>query len=212
MEKQDDGRKLRHAHRRDELLRAATEHVLDHGLDGLTLRKIARTVGVSHAALVHHFATKERLVTEIVELALADTLRLPDAPKDRQSPLRGIWKRLTEDTEKRYAKLFVAITGQAVHGDPALREAVASSMRHRAELIADGLTRYGLPRPQAQTAATSVLATMRGLFTDLIITGDRERVDAAFDDALTQLENRVRRDADPTANSQPTSTRHDPDD
>ena len=41
------------------------------------------------------------------------------------------------------------------------------------------------------SAATALLATMRGLFSDLAITGDRDRVDAAFEDMLAQLEQRV---------------------
>lgn len=191
MSDQVDGRTLRHVHRRGEVLQAATEHVLDHGLDGLTLRKIARDVGVSHATLVHHFVSKERLVAEIVDLVLADTLQVPDVVKDQRDTLREIWRRLTRDSEGRYAKLFVAITGQAVYGGSALRNAVAASMQHRAVLIAEGLVRHGVPREQAQPAATAFLATMRGLFSDLVITGDHERVDAAFEDALSQLEERV---------------------
>ncbi|WP_414171570.1 TetR/AcrR family transcriptional regulator [Clavibacter tessellarius] len=81
-----DGRRLRYAHRRGELLRAATEHVLEHGLDDLTLRGLADGVGVSHATLVHHFATRDGLIAEIVERVLAETFSSPTsspAPRTR---------------------------------------------------------------------------------------------------------------------------------
>lgn len=191
MDERVDGRTQRHVHRRGEVLRAATEHVLDHGLDGLTLRKVAKDVGVSHATLVHHFASKERLVAEIVDLVLSETLRVPEVPKGRRDTLREIWRNLSRESGHRHARLFVAITGQAVYGDPELRQAVASSIEHRASLMAEGLVRHGFSREQAQPAATALLATMRGLFSDLAITGDRDRVDAAFEDMLAQLEQRV---------------------
>ncbi|MER6993111.1 TetR/AcrR family transcriptional regulator [Saccharopolyspora hirsuta] len=186
-----DGRKLRYVHRRGEMLRAATEHALDHGLEDLTLRKVAQAVGVSHATLVHHFTTKEQLITEIVEGVLAETLAVPDLPLDHPDPLREVWRRATGAEGRRHIKLFAAIIAQAVYGDPVLRKAVASSMRQRTQLIADGLVLRGCPRTSAQPIATSVLATVRGLLVDLITTGDEERVNAAFEDAVTELERRL---------------------
>jgi AcrR family transcriptional regulator len=38
-----DGRTLRFQHRRPELLAAATEYVLDHGIAGLSLRRLGWT-------------------------------------------------------------------------------------------------------------------------------------------------------------------------
>lgn len=191
MNDQVDGRKRRFEHRRGEILRAATEHALEHGLDDLSLRKVAQTAGVSHATLVHHFATKEQLVAEIVEVVLAGTLAVPDLPQDDPDPLRTIWRRATTGHGRRYVKLFVAITGQAMHGDQALTNSVAASMRQRTNLLAEGLALHGCPRPQAQTLATSLLAHLRGLFIDLVVTEDADRVEAAFEDMLVELKRRL---------------------
>lgn len=186
-----DGRKLRFQHRYGEVLDAATEHALDHGLDDLSLRKVAQSAGVSHATLVHHFESKDRLVAEIVQRVLADILTVPDLPPGDPDPLRVIWRRATAEGGRRYVRLFLAITGQAMYGDPALAKTIAASMRRRTDLIAAGLVRHGYPEPQAQTAATSLLACMRGLFADLLTTGDTERVDAAFEDTVSELEQRI---------------------
>lgn len=191
MSERVDGRKLRYMHRRGEVLRAATEHALDHGLDDLTLRKVAQAVGVSHATLVHHFDSKERLVAEIVELVLAETLAVPDLPADHPDPLREIWRRATDESGRRHVKLFIAITGQAVFGDPMLAKALASSMEQRTALLAAGLAQRGCPPSRARAVATSLLAGMRGLFVDLIITGEEERVGAAFEDMIAELECRI---------------------
>jgi AcrR family transcriptional regulator len=175
-----DGRRLRYAHRRGELLRAATEHVLDHGLDDLTLRGIADGVGVSHATLVHHFATRDALITEIVERVLAETFASPDLVAGADDPLRALWSRATDPEGRRHVRLFIAITGRSLHGDPPFAEAVARSVRERTALIARALEAAGRPPAEASAAATVILGVMRGLMVDLLITGDRDRVDAAF--------------------------------
>ncbi|MEU4385741.1 TetR/AcrR family transcriptional regulator [Promicromonospora sp. NPDC023805] len=185
-----DGRKLRFEHRRGEVLRAATEHALDHGLAGLSLRKVAQTVGVSHATLVHHFSTKDYLVAAIVDLVIAQTLALPDLADDDPEPLETIWRRATSDTGRRYIRLFTAITGHAMHDNPKLRDAVARSIQQRTALLAAGLVRHGCPEPQASALATSLLSTLRGLLVDLLVTDDEERVRAAFEDLAAELDRR----------------------
>lgn len=186
-----DGRSLRFEHRRGEVLHAATEHALDHGLSGLSLRKVAQTVGVSHATLVHHFTTKDELVAEIVDLVLARSFTLPDLADDDPAPLETVWRRATSSDGRRYVRLFTAITGHAMHGDPALRDAVARSMRERITLLAAGLVRHGCPGPEAAALATSLLSTLRGLLADLLVTDDDERVKAAFDDLAAELGRRA---------------------
>lgn len=188
-----DGRKLRFEHRRGEVLRAATEHALDHGLAGLSLRKVAQTVGVSHATLVHHFRTKDGLVAEIVDLVLSRSLTLPELADGDPAPLETIWRRATSDDGRRYIRLFIAITGQAMHGDPTLRDAVARSIQQRTALLAAGLVRRGCPEPEAGALATSLLSSLRGLLVDLLATDDEKRVRAAFDDLAAELDRRSAR-------------------
>ncbi len=62
---------LRHA-----LLAAAVEAIGESGVGGLSLRDLARRVGVSHAAPVHHFRDKAGLITA---LATEGFDRLADA-------------------------------------------------------------------------------------------------------------------------------------
>jgi AcrR family transcriptional regulator len=54
-----------HGQLREALLAAALSLASERGLQGVTLREVARTAGVSHAAPYHHFADKAELVTAL---------------------------------------------------------------------------------------------------------------------------------------------------
>jgi len=41
--------------RREDLLDRVTDHVLEHGLIGLTLRPVAAAIGTSDRMLIYHF-------------------------------------------------------------------------------------------------------------------------------------------------------------
>lgn len=118
-----DGRTVRFAHRRPQLLAAATDHVLEHGLADLRLRSIAEALGISHRTLLGHFSTKEQLVAEILaEIRRRDRAMIlaeSDRPRN-ESPsavLMGTWRRLTCDERLGYWRLFFEAYGLAI-GDP----------------------------------------------------------------------------------------------
>jgi AcrR family transcriptional regulator len=59
-----------HGNLRDALVDAAVEVVREGGPEALSLRELARRVGVSHAAAYRHFADREALVDVVAERAL----------------------------------------------------------------------------------------------------------------------------------------------
>ena len=113
-----DGRTLRHQHRRPELLAAAVEYVLEHGIADLSLRPMAEELGVSHSTLLRHFGTKEELVTEVIEHVRAGIFSAPRASAGDASvtqSFRAVWKRLCDPAERRqFLLLFevVAVQGR----------------------------------------------------------------------------------------------------
>ncbi|NAZ76869.1 TetR family transcriptional regulator [Kineococcus sp. T13] len=193
----EDGRRLRYRHRREELLQAATEHVVAHGLAQASLRRVAEAAGVSHAALLHHFGTRERLLAEIVERVLTRAFSAPALRRGGPDggvgsgadggPLRALWAHATSPSGQRYVRLFLAITGSALY-DEDLAAAVRASVRERTGLLAEGLVAAGAARESAGAQATLVLSAMRGLVLDRMVTGDAERVDAAFEAFVRGLE------------------------
>lgn len=57
--------------RRQEILDRAIEVFRERGADGTSLRRIAEAIGVSHAALLHYFDSREQLLVAVYEHANA---------------------------------------------------------------------------------------------------------------------------------------------
>ncbi len=185
-----DGRTLRHQHRRPELLDAAVEYILNHGIAELSLRPMAEQLNVSHSTLIRHFGTKEALVKEVIERIRSNLFNRPRAPVD-DAPLgdvlRATWRRLCEPPERRqFVLLFEVVALQA--RDPARFGSLAPV------LITDflgpleaSLRNHGLSRRTASDVATGFLAQVRGLQLDLAVSGDQRRVDAAMNHYIDSI-------------------------
>ncbi|MTE22792.1 TetR/AcrR family transcriptional regulator [Microbacterium sp. ZXX196] len=72
--------------RRKEILDRAIEVFTERGADGTSLRRIAQAIGVSHAALLHYFDSREQLLVAVYEHA--EELRA--AGEDDPGPGRAI--------------------------------------------------------------------------------------------------------------------------
>lgn len=179
-----DGRTSRHQHRRPELLAGAVEYILNHGIADLSLRPMAKALGVTHATLIRHFESREALIDEVVATIRAGLFRTPAASLPADTDLGTVmwasWRRLMEPSERRqFALLFELVSIEARRpgrfGDlePMLIGAFLSPMR--AALIS-----LGVPAAAARQLATGFLAIVRGLQLDLSVSGDRRRVDAAM--------------------------------
>ncbi|MCM6773117.1 TetR/AcrR family transcriptional regulator [Nocardia sp. CDC159] len=197
-----DGRKLRYQHRRPELLAAATEYVLDHGVSELSLRPMATALGVSHATLIRHFETKEALIAEVLERIRVDfeSRLLSEALSETSNGadlLRAVWNRLCQPREQRQFRVLFELAAAAGYSgtrDTALPDAL---IRNWIDLTKESLLRYGFAPETAAAAATFVVAQIRGLQIDLITTGERARVDQAFELMIT-MASQLGLDVDPT--------------
>lgn len=65
--RQTQRKQYHHPDLRDQLVSAAIDFIKDHRAEDLSLREIARGLGVSHMAPYRHFATKEDLLAAVIE-------------------------------------------------------------------------------------------------------------------------------------------------
>lgn len=191
-----DGRTLRHQHRRPELLRAAVEYVLDHGLCDLSLRPMAKEIGVTHATLLRHFGTKEDLVTEVVEHIraelFAERVQRAEVVVSLAQSLRTVWKRLCDPKERRQFALLFELVALETRNPGRFDNLTSILISDFLDPLEAAFRNNGLSRRQARDVATAYLGLVRGLQLDLALTGDSRRVDAAMHRYIDDV---TRRDA-----------------
>ena len=94
---EDDDRPLRQPLTRRRIVLAALGLVEEHGLDALTMRRVASELHVTPMSLYNHVADKSELVDLMVDLILGDVVSVPvDTERDWKEQLRSIC-RLTHE-------------------------------------------------------------------------------------------------------------------
>jgi AcrR family transcriptional regulator len=191
-----DGRTLRFQHRRPELLAAASEYVLDHGIAGLSLRPVAQALGVTHATLLRHFSSKDELIKCVVEKIRTDLFAQVTADSELQEAgstaelLRITWRRLCEPkAQRQFLLLFEIVAGKGWQSDGGGE--LTRPMLDDVDFISGWLRQDGWAPEDASALATLLLAQIRGLQLDLLVSGDRARADRAFEFSLALLEPRT---------------------
>jgi AcrR family transcriptional regulator len=171
---------------RDELLARAIEHFARHGIGDTSLRGLADAIGTSHRMLIYHFGSREGLLAAIVDTVeargratLAAMLELGTSAVDPHKAAMRFWRQITDDALV-YGPLFFEVTSHAMLDLPYAAEVRSRLVTTWLDVLTAIWQARGIRRDQARTQATLDLATARGLLHDLLLTGDRRRVDAAM--------------------------------
>ena len=169
-----------HGNLRRALLDAGLELLAERGIEGFTLREVARRAGVSHAAPSHHFGDRAGLVRAIVaesfELLgsrLAEASAAGDDPMDRIAAMGLAYVEFALDNPERYRLMFRTELSQAgtseapTDADAAGGGAFATLMAAVQDAADQGLLRDGV---DAGAAAVTAWASVHGL-ASLILEG-----------------------------------------
>jgi len=176
--------------RRRELARRAYEYVSEHGLADLSLRPLAEAIGTSAGVLMFLFGSKDGVVRAILAEARADELAMLEAVRqatldaDLAAVADNVWNWLAAPEHVRLLNLWVEAYGRSlITQEGPLAGFAAETVRDWLEMLeaADTASDSGPER------ATAVLALLRGSMLDLLATGERDRVDAAFRVGLRRL-------------------------
>jgi AcrR family transcriptional regulator len=193
-----EDRAIRHADRKVELLEAAADYVLAHGLAGLAIRPLAAALGMSHRTLLYYFGTKEKLVLAVLEVIRDRDKRrivehLARARADSAIALfRAAWADFSAPERLPYIRFFHEVVALGLD-DPSYQVWMQATFESRITMIAAVLAAIGLPPTRTRRAAVLITAAVRGLQLHLLTTGDRAATDAAFEELLSGLEARLPR-------------------
>lgn len=173
---------------RELLLRRVVDHLAEHGVAGISLRDLATAVGTSHRMLVYHFGSKEGLLAEVVrhveagQRAQIEALAATSADATTvASHIRAMWQHWLDPATQQQERLFFAMVGMALQGDPTMRPLLDDLIVPWLEPVSAIRRRQGVSPADAAADARLALAVTRGLLLDLLATGDPHATTMAFE-------------------------------
>lgn len=201
--------------RRQSLLDDVVNHLAEHGLADVSLRPMARALGISVNGLVHHFGTKDELVIAALRRAveMQQTVQakwLARSPRMSHADLMRRWWRWINSSASNLALVRLGIEAAALD---ATESGLPGSVRAdqiglwRAN-IEQRLVEEGVPAEYAVVEASLVKAMFTGLVVDLLATGERRRLTRALEVGLARTEQVVWASAGLSEPAIPASTRH----
>lgn len=186
--------------RRRYLLDGVVRYLAEHGLADVSLRPVARSLGVSVNGLVHHLGTREEMVVAALRRAveIQETLQagwLRREPDMSMTSLLRRWWRWINESPPNLAMVRLGIEAAAldatVSGLPG--DVRADQIGVWRANIEQRLTAEGMDPAVARVEASILKATFTGLVVDLLATGERRRLTLALEAALDEVERRTRR-------------------
>jgi AcrR family transcriptional regulator len=162
--------------RRRDILEAAVRVFGQFGYVGGSLRQIADQVGVTPAALIRHFGSKENLLVEVLKYWNEETNEITSAGSDGEGPTGLDFFRIMESvmryhtTHRGLLELFLTLTVEATNPDHPARAFIADRYSVVVDEGTAALARAihdGEARPMSKTEieweVRSLFAAMDGL-------------------------------------------------
>lgn len=135
----------------DRILAAALELVDEHGLDALSMRRLARRLDVDPMSIYHHLPNKAAVISGLVELVFSQ-MQPPETGDDDWAEQVRAWVHAYHDLTRAHPHLVLQIVT-----DPA---AVSRAAQLINEPLHTALTRAGLP--------SAKIAGCAGMFVDYV--------------------------------------------
>ena len=169
---------------RRELLDRITDHIVRRGLAEAGLRQLAPIAGTSHRMLVYYFGSRDGLLGAVLhELRGVESREIIGQAVSRQDALERTWAYYTAPERQLEMRIFFYLAGQASHsgeGPSEFTDAVVATWTDELRQVCE---RDGMDAESAQAEARLLIASLRGLLLDRLLTGD----EAGTDQALRRL-------------------------
>jgi AcrR family transcriptional regulator len=168
-----------------QLLDAATEHVLAHGLGDLSLRNVADALGTSHRMLIYYFGSADgfwqALLFRVRHTEQQARQRAFSSGMDTGAAMEAAWDRYSAPGYLPIMQLLFEIYGRAIRDRARFSGFLEDVIGSWTTMLAERLQQsMNIGAEEARLYARVEVATMRGLLLDLITTGDRKGTTAAL--------------------------------
>ena len=161
-------RPYHHGALREALLEQAERTVRDRGADALSLRELAREVGVSHGAPRRHFPDRQALLDAVAEAGfdrLGAVLRAAadGAGEEFEPRLRATAAAYVRFATRDPALLDLMFAGKHRETSGALHEAAENAFAVMLELIAQGQAEGALEPGEPERVGLVLFSTIQGI-------------------------------------------------
>jgi AcrR family transcriptional regulator len=199
----DTDRPYHHGQLREALLEQAQRTVRERGAQALSLRELAREVGVSHGAPRRHFPDRQALLDAVAE---AGFVRLGNEMRQAADGAGKAFEPRLRATARAYVRFatedaaVLELMFASKHGDASgrLNEAGENAFASVLDLIAQGQAEGALEPGPAKGVGMVLFATMQGIATmagsGMIEPGE---LDAVVEDAVAHFLRGARAAASP---------------
>ncbi len=157
--------------RREALAEAATDHVLAHGLIGLSLRPLAAALGTSDRMLLYHFTGKDDLVATVLRVSsdrsVALIRELAPVVGDLRATVLAFWEASTSGDLERCQRLYVEAAALGLLGTEPYASVVREANRDWVVAVAEHLRAAGCPADRAARVVMVLDAAFMGFQLDL---------------------------------------------
>jgi len=178
--------------RRDELLEASVDYLLENGVAELSLRPLAAAIGSKARLLVYHFGSKEQLLVEAMGLirsrakeAVETMMSAQSGNADLGDLVRALWKWSTSNQNRPYLRLFFEMHGLALQYPGRYASYLQGSVDSWIDLLTSALAPKA-SRAKAVTTATLIVGVIDGLLLDALATGNWKRTGKAINEFAAQ--------------------------
>jgi AcrR family transcriptional regulator len=186
-------RPYHHGNLRSALLAQAERTVREHGVQDLSLRELAREVGVSHGAPRRHFPDRQALLDALAEAGFgrlgAELRSAADGAGDDFEPrLHATATAYVRFATRDAALLELMFAGKHREQSGTLHEAADRAFSVMLELIEQGQAEGALERGQLERVGLVLFATIQGIAA-LVTSGmvQAEQLDELVGDAIAQF-------------------------
>jgi AcrR family transcriptional regulator len=156
--------------RRDDLLDQVTDHVLEQGLIGLTLRPVAAAIGTSDRMLLYHFKSRDELVTAVVARTTqrsVEAVQALPACDGVRAGVNALWQALLVSPLHECIDVYCQAAATGLIGAEPYLSVVRESNERWSEALEAYLVRCGADPVKVERIITLVDSSLFGFHLDL---------------------------------------------
>ncbi|WP_045824797.1 TetR/AcrR family transcriptional regulator [Williamsia herbipolensis] len=168
--------------KRAALLRSVVAYLEDNGVSDLSLAPMAEALGTSKRMLLYYFGDRGGLLAQALDAARPDAGGIfADVTTDAEfvDAARTLWRAISRGEQRRSVTMMLQVLSLASTDPDTYQQYARMTVEVMLDPITAALTTLGHPRSDARARATLVVSGLRGLCQDVLVTGQRARIDAA---------------------------------